>query len=302
MQWLNFDLFKNTVDVYTVVLSVIGVIAAQRQFQRHWRYRHIKKLWGFKDGDKVLLVCSELDEPVKRQLVEDREFIYLMKYGDLDAWVETIFSLLRVYPNIELWLVSAGELAQAQVDLDSHIIVIGGPDYNGLTDQLLSMKNGTTRIAYRSPDLSEKSKTAPAEIAIFDKITDSEFVGTNLSGDYGYFERISNPHDRLKNIIIIGGCHTVGVTGAAKMFSAFSNGRSDLPATVKENAKLVSSIVGSRNPFSIVCHVAKVGATVACPSIRMSRLCVGDDASCPIDHITPPTEKRAAAATVALKS
>lgn len=281
---MSFDFFKNAIDVYTVVLSIVGIVAASRQLMRHWRYRHIKKIWGLKDGDKVLLVCSELDEPEKRQLVEPREFIYLMKYGDVDAWVETVFSLLRVYPNIEFWLISAGELTQARVDLDHHIILIGGPDYNSLTERLL--RNGQSRIRYRSPFMTEKCRSAPEQIGIVDQVSDQEFVGADLSEDYGYFERIKNPYDSTKFVILIGGCHTVGVTGAAKMFSAFSDGRPDLLAPVRENARVVAKEISTSDCFSIVCKVDKVGATIATPTISASRLCIAGEKNCRFDRLT----------------
>ena len=58
------------------------------ELRNYWRTRHLRKVWGIKNGDQVIVVCSELDEPEARQQVEPREFIYSYKYGDLDAYIE----------------------------------------------------------------------------------------------------------------------------------------------------------------------------------------------------------------------
>lgn len=278
----NIKLF---VGIYTITLSVIGGIFAVHKLKRHWRYRYIKKILGIKDKQTVLFVCSELDNPEERQLVEPpREFIYLMKYGDVDAWVETLFSILRIYPNIELRLASAGEISLTRADLCHHIIVIGGPDYNSLVARIFKMdiprRMDIPRIRYHSPD-GDVSKTSPNEITLVDSITGKEYCCDNLDEDFGYFERIANPFDDSKNIILIGGCHTVGVTGASKMFSAFSEGRPEVMMLVRTNARKVAKLVGRSRAFSLVCRVDKIGSTISTPTIERARLFL-DREECPV--------------------
>lgn len=111
----------------------------------------MRKVWGINNGDSVIVVCSELENPEERQYVEPREFIYNLKYGDVDAYFEVVTTLLRLYPAIKLRVMSAGEVEATRVDLASHMILIGGPDYNAMTERMLSRR--MTQFEYRSARL-----------------------------------------------------------------------------------------------------------------------------------------------------
>lgn len=74
---------SQAVSVAAVVLSMFGVVEAVRKLPRFVRYREVRRFFRFSSSQRVLLICSELDEPETRQWVEQREFIYLLKYGDV---------------------------------------------------------------------------------------------------------------------------------------------------------------------------------------------------------------------------
>ena len=74
------------VNFCAVVITVIGLVLWIRKRISLRRTRHLRKVWGIKDHDAVVVVCSELDDPTERQNVEAREFIYCLKYGDVDAY------------------------------------------------------------------------------------------------------------------------------------------------------------------------------------------------------------------------
>ena len=112
----------------------------------------------------MVVVCSELDDPPSRQFVEPREFIYSLKYGDLDAYVEVLLTLARLFPAVRVKVMSAGELNAARVDLGTHVVVIGGPDYNSVAARVLEWDK--TQFEYRSPDMAEASCDHPREIVL----------------------------------------------------------------------------------------------------------------------------------------
>ena len=219
----------------------------------------------------MLVVCSELSDPHIRQMVEPREFIYLMKYGDLDAWVELIFSLLRIYPNIDLQIMSSGEALASRVDLEHQILMIGGPDYNLLVRRIHDM--GVNRIGY---GLKTTATSPEQEITICDKTTGKERYYEHLDRDYGYIERIANPFDPSKQILFFGGCHTVGVTSATKFVSGFSEGRQHISKKTLINARALASQIGRRKKdFVLLIDASKIGSSVAQPSYREAELFVG---------------------------
>ncbi|MGL5826326.1 MAG: hypothetical protein ACRCYU_16165 [Nocardioides sp.] len=254
-------------DPVLTIVSILGSVAtlwaAAPKIRRRFVYRHVRRILGIKDGDKVLVVCSELDDPLTRQMVEPREFIYLMKYGDLDAWVELIFSLLRIYPNIDLHVMSSGEALSSKVDLEHQIICIGGPDYNLLVRRI--MDKDATRIRYGS-----QQGASGDEITVVDSATGSEYYFEELDRDYGYIERIVNPFDSDHQILLFGGCHTVGVTAATKFISAFGEGRGKVSKKTLTNARALSKELGrarkkTAREFSLLIEASKVGSSIMAP-------------------------------------
>ena len=221
-------------------------------------------MWGFRNGDSVVVVCSELDDPAARQFVEPREFIYSLKYGDLDAYVEVLLTLARLFPAVRTKVMSAGELNAARVDLGAHLVVIGGPDYNPVAARVLEWDR--TQFEYRSPDMPTASENHPNEIVLHDKIADVEYCYVRDDQDYGYFERFPNPHNPKRQVVVIGGCHTIGVAGAAKAFSAAESEENDV-TTVLGNATLVSKKVKKERRFAVLVKVERVGQTVSVPVV-----------------------------------
>jgi hypothetical protein len=126
-------------------------------------------------------------------------------------------TLLRLYPALKLRVMSAGEAEATRLDLSRHLIVIGGPDYNPLAERVLRW--GHTQFEYRSPYITTRSVEHPDEIVLYDKHRQTEYCHVTEERDFGYFERIPNPHNPRSRIIMIGGCHTIGVAGAVKAFS-----------------------------------------------------------------------------------
>jgi len=265
------------VNIYALVVAILSGAFSPKKLGRFWRARHLRKIWGIKNGDYVIVVCSELDDPKNRQNVEPREFIYNLKYGDVDAYFEVIVTLLRLYPNIKLQAMSAGEAESTPIDLARQLILIGGPDYNSITDRILQKK--ITQYGYRSPyvekaSVEKASSDFPDEIVIYDARNDKELCEQVDEKDYGYFERIANPNNPKKNIILLGGCHTIGVTGAVKAFSMVESEQGEIPGIVLGNAKKVAKMISKKTEFSVLVSVERFGQTIYVPPVNESNVTV----------------------------
>lgn len=256
------------IKVYSVILSIIGAIKLSQNQILLWNTRKLRKIWGIKDKDHVIVICSELDEPIKRQNVEPREFIYNLKYGDIDAYVEVIVTLLRLYPKFKLRILSSGEAETTTFDMSQNIVLIGGPDYNEIASKILS--NQGTQINYRSPYVSGQSKIHPNEIVIYHADTDREYCELDEMKDYGYFERINNPNDPKRKIILIGGCHTIGVTAAAKSFSLSKSEHGEIPGVVLSNSKRVAKRIARNDEFAVIVKAERVGQSINTPVVDNS--------------------------------
>lgn len=260
------------ITAYAVVLSLIEVARGTSKLRHLWRTRHLRRVWGIKDGDQVIVVCSELDEPDTRQHVEPREFIYSLKFGDVDAYFEVLVTLLRLYPGIRMRVMSAGEAESTRLDLSRHLIVIGGPDYNTLAARILGWRQA--QFEYRSPHVSACSTKHPDEIVLYDNVSKTEYCHITDERDYGYFERIPNPHNPKSRVILIGGCHTIGVTGAAKAFSMAESEDGEIPSSVLANAEMVARKTGKADRFSVLVEAERIGQTVSVPLVRQERVTV----------------------------
>ncbi len=253
------------VEICAFIIALVGIFVWIRKAIHLWKTRHLRQIWGIKNGDHVMVVCSELAEPEGRQNVECREFIYNFKYGDLDAYFEVVVTLLRLFPNIKLELLSSGEAVSRPLDLAQHLILIGGPDYNSMTGRIL--REGITQFAYKSPYVEEQSETYPDEIVIYDTINDKEYCEATTEKDYGYFERVENPNNPKNKIILLGGCHAIGVTGAAKAFSMFKSEQGEVPHVVFENARKVANMLPKNANFSVLVSVDHMEQTINVPIV-----------------------------------
>lgn len=271
MTWISSLLERVHVLIY-LSMVIYTAIEFVKHFPMWWRTRHLRKIWGIKNGEYVTVVCSELDNPAKRQNVEPREFIYNLKYGDVDAYFEVITTLLRLYRDIKLSKFSAGEAESRPIDMARHLILIGGPDYNSFTKRILNKQ--ITQYTYKSLE-SEGNKTVqPDEMVLYDSLDKREYYEAADEKDYGYFERIKNPDDQRKNLILIGGCRTLGVTGAAKAFSMAESEKGEIPKVVLDNAKEVAKRISRQSEFSVLLSAERVGQTIGVPIVSQRDITV----------------------------
>jgi len=253
------------------VLSLIGAVASTKKLGRLWKTRHLRKVWGIKDRDSVVIVCSELDNSGERQNLEPREFIYSLKFGDLDAYIEVVVTILRLFPNVRLRIMSSGEAENASFNLARHLILVGGPDYNTMTARILKMN--ATQFNYRSPYLDQKSDKYPDEIVLHHTVLDCESCHVTDERDFGYFERVANPSDPNTNIILLGGCHTIGVTGAIKAFSMFESEHGETPKVVFRNAKtLIKNLGHGKKEFAVLFQVERLGQNISVPVVKVENI------------------------------
>ena len=273
MDWAGFwVVLLLLINAYAAVLTIVSGAPYIRKLRNNWRTRHLRRVWGFKDGATVIVVCSELENPEDRQHVEPREFIYNLKYGDVDAYFETVTTLLRLYPRIKLRTMSAGEAETTRLDFARHLVVIGGPDYNTLAERILSWDR--SQFDYRGPDGETSSKQYPNEIVIHDKLNENEYCYQTDSRDFGYFERIVNPHNPDSRVVLIGGCHTIGVTGAVKAFSMAGGEEGEIPRGVLRNSALVAKRAGKSARFSVLVDVERIGQTISTPVVDQANITV----------------------------
>lgn len=258
------DIFKHFATAVTMAMAIVGLFEIGRRLRRFARYRSIRRFFRFRSGQRLLLICSELDDPKERQWVEDDEFIYLMKYGDVDALFDISLLIREVYPDIRLEIMSSEEASTSSLDFACDMIVIGGPDYNSVCKRL--HHDNHTRIIYSVPDWS-LPEASPRDISLVDRNTDERWCLDKKTVDYGYIEVINNPYSKKSRIFIFGGCHTIGVTGAVR---AFQLNRKDSPGPSEQtyaNLKALNRYGLFRESFGAVFQTSLIGSSIPAPSL-----------------------------------
>ena len=259
---------QNVANAILLFLALLSILQLFRFAVRRRRYRPIFSFWKYGKKIPVWIVCSEGDDPEARQWPEDREYIYFLKYGDLDALIEIVRMLERAYQDLPIEIMSSGEFESRTGSLDAHIISIGGPDYNKCTRRLL--EDGHLKVSYRSPYWGESSESDSSEIVLFDEsMPNTEFFSKSRDEDYGYIERIVSPWWANRQITVLGGNHTIGVSGAAKAFSVLETGKISVSNRSRANFRFLKRGVQLGRPFRCIFKVKRVGAGVVQPDLTL---------------------------------
>jgi hypothetical protein len=250
--------------------AAFGLIAAWRALPRAFRFRLVTRFFKFPRTGRVIVVCSELDDPANRQWVEGSEFIYLMKYGDMDALFEICMLLREVYPNLRLEIMSSREILNTQMDFNGDFIVIGGPDYNDFAKRIIESEKSIMR--YDVPDWDDEN-SCNEQIKLFDTHTKTNWTcAGNKNKDYGYIEVMENPFHDGSRVFIFGGCHTLGVTGASRLFKLKNGSSQGLESTAKANLKKLIELKKKNKHFGAVFPVHLIGSTVGIPVLKDGKL------------------------------
>ena len=222
-----------------------------------------KRIWGLEDNDSVTVICTELDKPELRMHPEQNEFIYLSKYGDLDALVEVLTTLHRLYRNLRVGLFTGSEVKARRIPYTGNLILIGGPDYNAAT----RLFNKYVPYAYKRGDGGEHDiylRDRRDKQVYYPKF--ARHSGHDEIRDFGFFLKMRNPRNLDKKIIMIGGSHTYGVYGAARAFSYEGDTREGIQYN---NCKAVVDKLGFDPEFSSIFGVEGSDQTIDIPVIEL---------------------------------
>lgn len=225
--------------------------------------RPFKDVWGFGEFDDVSVVCSELDEAEVLQHPEPWEFIYLSKYGDLDALFEAQTTIRELYPNAHVNIGTGAEVWQRRDDdrWATNLVLVGGPDYNRVT----RFFERYCPVKYRPADeLNNISiEVGPAKRVLTPHRDGDEII------DYGFILNRPNPHNSNRRLVMVGGCHTYGVYGAMK---ALRYSRRNQDTVAVANCRTLVERLGPGAAFLALLEVHGIGSSVPTPTLDPRRL------------------------------
>ena len=185
--------------------------------ERHPPQFYYHLLWGLSPNSRTIIVPSKL--PDSNESMEFEDYIYIRKYGDLDALSLVQQTLARLYPKMEIEISPADNLNLLPNRwTDCNLILIGGPDFNPIVKAFEDLcpfeyhyGPGENDVWLLHKDTNEKFKP---------KISDKK-EGL-VAEDFGFFLKRKSIKNGGCKIIMIGGAHTWGVYGGAMLFGCAS--------------------------------------------------------------------------------
>jgi hypothetical protein len=215
--------------------------------------------WHFEHGDDITIVCAQWPRPMLDQIpytdVNDPDYIELLTYSELDALFELYGHLRAANPANQVNLRTADRLARD--DYTSHLITLGGVDWNTLTSSTLEkLQLPVRQIADWDTEgkqyfeVEENGKTTQHR-PVVDKSGD-ELI---LHEDVALFARAVNPFNRKRTVTICNGMYGRGTYGAVR---ALTDARFR-----DRNAEHLRSRFGDSDSYCILTRVPIVnGATL----------------------------------------
>jgi transcriptional regulator with XRE-family HTH domain len=217
--------------------------------------------WAFPDGAPVTIVCGTLPPDLRVAHAysdpDSPDFVELYSYADLDALFELHGHIRAANPNSDVRFhhVSYRAFELDPDDLTTHLVLLGGVDWNVLIGEVLDALGVPVRQSTR-PDVSD--------MGLFE-VDGQEFRPTLrdaggsrlLVEDVAHFVRGPNPWNRLRTVTICNGNYGRGTYGAVRALT-------DIRFRDR-NTRHVRATFAADQPYSILSRVKVVRGEVITP-------------------------------------
>jgi hypothetical protein len=226
-------------------------------------------LWRFPPEHTITIVCSELPDRLKRLLPytapDSPDHVEVYRYADLDALVELYGHIRAVNPTSQVNIRTSSELEPD--DYTTHLVILGGVDWNTVTADLLTRVELPVRQKTRVLEsdisgfevVSQKNENRPYE-PVLRKEQEREI----LVEDVAHFYRGPSPFNVKRTVTICNGMYGRGVLGAVR---ALTDTRFR-----DRNEAYVRQRFSQRDPFSILFRVLVLNGKVMTPDWTLQRI------------------------------
>jgi hypothetical protein len=177
--------------------------------------------WRFDDGKPITIVCAPLPPDMLANMPytdrDDPDFVELYTYADLDSLFELHGHLRAANPMSEVTYRTAQRLQPD--DYTTHLVSLGGVDWNQATRSLLNQLQLPVRQVARDSDSAEEPYFAVEEKG---QISKHQPLVENVQGkkilreDVALFARAVNPYNRVRTVTICNGMYSSGSYGAVR--------------------------------------------------------------------------------------
>ncbi|SEG57064.1 hypothetical protein SAMN05444920_103225 [Nonomuraea solani] len=220
--------------------------------------------WHFATGEPITIICSQVPDEDRAKIPYasplSGDYIELYKYSDLDSLFELWGHLRAANPHSPVTLRATEDLRSD--DLTTHIVLLGGVDYNEVTASVLDRIDLPVR---QVPDW-EGEKGPYFEVTEGgDTRRHHPRYGADrrLLRDVAFFYRGVNPDNEQSTLTICNGMYARGVYGVVRALtdSRFRD----------RNAAYLRSRFGAAQSYGILTQVRVEGRVVVTPDWTLEK-------------------------------
>jgi len=168
--------------------------------------------WHFGDGNQVTIVCAEIPPMLRNSDATPTHptlpYGELYSFGAIDALFELHGHIRAANPHSEVRVFKADD--PEPDDLASHLVILGGPDWNDLAKQVQAL---VPDFPIRQVSDETDPRRAYFEVQTGDGVVQQRPVlsdGGELIWDVGLFLRAQNPANYKRTLTVCTGMYSLG--------------------------------------------------------------------------------------------
>lgn len=217
--------------------------------------------WQFTPGQSITIVCSELPPERLRQLPytdpEEPDFVELYRYADLDALLELHGYIRAVNPRCDVNVRAPSKLDGNEYT--THLVLLGGVDWNVVTEELLRRLDLPVRQLARADELEQGGFEVVDEgkRRLIAPVLRKAGKRDILVEDVAHFYRAPNPFNDRRTVTICNGMYGRGTYGAVRTLT-------DTKFRDRNSQYIRTRFVGL-NTFSVISRVLLANGKVVTP-------------------------------------
>jgi transcriptional regulator with XRE-family HTH domain len=224
-------------------------------------------LWHFPSREDVTIVCAELPKEMRPKTISDPtkpDFDRMYGMSDLEALLEVYGHIRAFNPISNVKVRTPSERLRG--DYSTHLVVLGGVDFNSLTRDLqkripLPVRQKSRKTSYDAGvfEVVDGSTTVPFEPNV---LVDGE--QQDLLEDVAYFYRGPNPFNKKRTITICNGMFGRGTFGVVRALTD--------PKFRDRNEDYVRRRLTTSDSFGILTRVLIVQGEVVTPDWTLDHI------------------------------
>ncbi|MBE8523531.1 helix-turn-helix domain-containing protein [Amycolatopsis sp. H6(2020)] len=230
----------------------------------------VGNIWRFPENEPVMITCGQISSTMPSHVSamdpRDPDYVELLKYADPDALVHLFGHIRALNPAHEVKYSTTDDMQPA--DYSSHLVVVGGTDFNLLTRDIFSTLQLPVNMPLRSPEAEWLGFEAVDgdEIHRFSPVLDDSYGTRILHEDVILFFRGVNPVDRRRTITICAGLYARGTLAAAQCLTD--------PLVGPVNQAYLRMKVAENRHFGFIARAFVINGMVAPPDLTIPGHCL----------------------------